>query len=72
MRRNQNKLKHEWMQWLVVLTLVGALALSSCARNRYYYDSLPCEIMVCTDYSSGDDAYLNGVMNEICGMDCKE
>jgi len=66
------KHKSEVMQWLVVLVLAIALALSGCAKNRYYNDSVPCELLFCTDYSSADEAFVNGVFNELCGMDCEE
>lgn len=64
--------KNEVMQWLVVLVLAIALALSGCAKNRYYGESVPCELLFCTDYSTADEAWDNGVMNELCGFDCEE
>lgn len=65
--------KSEVTQWLVVLVLAIALALTTgCAKNKYYNDSVPCELLFCTDYSTADEAFDNGVFNELCGMDCEE
>ena len=58
------------MPFLVACALALALAMNGCANISR--GELPCEILVCTDYSSADDAYLNGVMNELCGFDCEE
>jgi hypothetical protein len=52
-----------------VLLLVGLLSLlSACVTKNS--TGVPCELLMCTDFSSEEDAWDNGVIREICGMDC--
>jgi hypothetical protein len=52
-----------------VLLLVMLLLLpTGCVRKTE--ESVPCVLLKCTDFSSEEDAYDNGVIKEICGKDC--
>lgn len=57
------------MPFLVAVALALALAMNGCAGTA---GDVPCELIKCTDYSSADDAWDNGVFNELCGMRCQE
>lgn len=55
--------------FLVACLLALTLAIGGCKST---VGDIPCEVVKCTDYSSVDDAWDNGVFNELCGMDCLE
>ena len=70
MVKRKSKLIDVLMPLLVGLLLALALAIGGCTRISE--GQVPCELLFCTDYSSADDAWDNGVFNELCGMDCEE
>ena len=45
------------------------LKLTSCVTRND--GGVPCALLKCTDFSSEEDAYDNGVIKEICGKDCR-
>ena len=53
----------------MVIMLVSVQVLTGCARISN--GDIPCDVMKCTDYSSADDAWDNGVLNELCNMECE-
>ena len=53
----------------VLLLVIMLLELSGCVIKSS--QGVPCSLLKCTDFSSEDDAYDNGVIKEICGKDCR-
>lgn len=56
-------------QLVKVLPLVMLLCVPLGCVNKSEGE-VPCSLLKCTDFSSEEDAFDNGVIKEICGKDC--
>lgn len=52
----------------VLLVIMLLIPLSCTQRSN---GEVPCVLLKCTDFSSENDAYDNGVIKEICRKDCR-
>lgn len=56
----------------LVATFLGLsllIGLSGC--KAVSEGDVPCVLLKCSDYTSENDAWNNGVINELCGYKCK-